>query len=81
MDGPRRSIYKGTWEAAASNWQNQMVDSLCSELNLEFLDLTETFLRDYTLHGKTFEFREDSHWNTYGHAVVAKAIFDYVNGE
>jgi hypothetical protein len=40
---------------------------------IAFVDLHAVFAADWALNRRRFEFDSDSHWNEYGHAVVARA--------
>ncbi len=75
MDGLRMEIYSGTYpESSNVSWINLMMSELCKKNGVEYVDLSETFARDYTTYRKKFEFPFDWHWNTYGHGVAASAL-------
>lgn len=55
----------------------QMRDSLMTRataLGYPVLDLSPVFAADFAVHHQPFEFPTDGHWNSYGHAIVARAI-------
>lgn len=43
-----------------------------------FIDLKESFMKDYEINNKKFNFNIDHHWNEKGHEVVFKAIKNYL---
>ncbi len=81
MDGPRYDIYAGQLEESSILWINKLFARICQENGVECLDLTEAFARDFQVHRRRFNWDWDAHWNDYGHAVVARAVLDYLRGE
>ena len=77
MDAPRQNIYNGDLNNAKTAWLNQMVDSICREHNLNFIDLTPSMEADFKQHEKRFESKYDNHWDYYGHQTVAGAVYNY----
>lgn len=79
MDAPRNAIYENRLQESKVRWMNEMVEVICAEIELEFLDLTAPMYNDYIKNHERFSFEMDGHWNEYGHRFVAKKVFDYLN--
>ena len=77
MDAPRQNIYNNDLAKSKTAWLNHMVDSICKEQSLPFIDLTSDMEQDFKKNGKKFESKYDNHWDYYGHQTVAKAVYDY----
>ena len=75
MDGVREAVYAGR---NAGDYEvgmlNRIAADLAHEQGLPFLDLQDAFKRDFTRHGKRFEFAYDWHWNEHANALVAREI-------
>jgi hypothetical protein len=81
MDGDRQSIYQGKeaptlYENGALSL-NRLAAVAAEKINIPFIDLHPIFARDYQLHQKKFDYPHDSHWNAYGHKIVAETIYKY----
>jgi hypothetical protein len=51
-----------------------------TELGFQVIDMEPVFRKAYALDHLAFEFRNDGHWNSYGHAVVAAAVRETLSG-
>jgi lysophospholipase L1-like esterase len=79
MDTVRAPIYEGLHPKTAKAFQyNTDLASVCSELTLYCLDLTDDFWSDFQKHKRRFNSVTDGHWNDYGHQVVANALERYL---
>ena len=57
---------------------NDMMGEVTKEVGVDFLDLRGVFEADYARNGRSFNFRNDYHWNEYAHELVAGAIHRHV---
>jgi DNA polymerase III epsilon subunit-like protein len=82
MDGERDGIYKSVDHVSAKPRSplrlNRMAKSVAEEYHIDFIDLQPVFQKDFTINRKSFDFSCDSHWNTYGHKVVANTIAGFI---
>jgi lysophospholipase L1-like esterase len=77
MDGNRELIYAGLDPAdSTASELNRLAERLAAAHGIPFLDLHEAFAADWSMHGRRFEFRHDTHWNEHGHALAADAVAD-----
>ena len=74
MDGVREAVYA---DRPASSYEvgmlNRIAADVARELGLPFLDLQETFERDWREHRQRFEYAYDWHWNARANRLVAEA--------
>jgi hypothetical protein len=82
MDGPRFDIYPNNLANSNVWWMHEILRDACRESRIEFLDLTEPFRRHFEKHRQNFENAQvgEAHWNKLGHEVVARALWDQLNG-
>ncbi len=78
MDGPRLDIYAGKLQSSNVLFLNKMVAHLAAKNNLDFIDLTNVFERDYEKNHREFNSEYDSHWNIYGHQIVADTVYHFI---
>jgi lysophospholipase L1-like esterase len=88
MDGDRvrqddqQSIYQGKFtEAGSYNGAlslNLLASGAAKKFGIPFIDLHLVFAKDFQLHHKRFEYHTDTHWNEYGHKVVAQTIYQFI---
>jgi lysophospholipase L1-like esterase len=88
MDGDRlsqygqQSIYQGKVNRESPSDSALSLNVLASEaakkFGLPFIDMHPIFAKDFQLHNKRFEYNENTHWNEYGHQVVAQAIYQFI---
>tara|TARA_B100001559_G_C16482204_1_gene614348 strand:+ start:96 stop:1166 length:1071 start_codon:yes stop_codon:yes gene_type:complete len=45
----------------------------------KIIDLKKSFDRNYKKNKKKFEFKKDGHWNSLGHSVVGKELYNFFN--
>ena len=74
MDAPRRDIYAKSTTKSSVRFLNTMFAMLCKKYGFEYLDLTESMVRDYDVNQIKFNSEIDAHWNDYGHQFVAEKI-------
>lgn len=77
FDAPREAIYNNTLNKSDVTWMNEMMQKICSQNNIEFIDLTPLMLKDYQCNKKKFNSEIDQHWNEYGHEFVANVLYEY----
>ncbi len=77
MDGVREAVYAGK---PASDYEvgrlNQIAAELTSALDVPFVDLQETFARDFARMGQKLEYSYDWHWNAHANRLVARATLE-----
>ncbi len=77
MDGVREAVYAGN---PASQYEvgrlNQIAAELTSALDVPFVDLQDTFARDYARTGQKLEYAYDWHWNAHANRLVARATME-----
>jgi lysophospholipase L1-like esterase len=88
MDGDRlrqddeQSIYQGKFTKEGSYngalSLNLLVSEAAKKYGIPFIDLHPVFAKDFQLHHKRFEYHTDTHWNEYGHKVVAQTIYQFI---
>lgn len=75
MDGVREATYD---RRPAKDYEvgrlNLIAADLTRELDLPFIDLQDSFDRDYASRRERFEFPFDWHWNVLGNRLVGEAI-------
>lgn len=72
LDADRVAIYQGRASALP---EMTMLARLGREAGIEVIDLAPVFADTYRIDRKRFDFgKADSHWNGYGHRIVAQAI-------
>lgn len=76
MNGDTQSIYNQNTSEEPNNILkfNVAMRQIVEKNGGRFIDLNETFLKDYQENHKKFEFKTDGHWNPYGHQVATKPI-------
>lgn len=78
MNAPLSDIHDNQLVSSNVIWINQMVAQLCEIHELECIDLTQAFARDYAQNKVAFNFPMDNHWNAHAHALAAKVLEDYL---
>ncbi|MGB0524181.1 MAG: SGNH/GDSL hydrolase family protein [Flammeovirgaceae bacterium] len=78
LDAPRHHIYQQTLQASEVNWIHHMMDSLCVQHQVDFIDLTPVMTQDYQKNRQKFNSDLDNHWNTYGHQLVAQTLYQHL---
>jgi hypothetical protein len=76
MNGDTHSIYNQMAGNEINNILklNVAMRQIVEKNEGKFINLHETFLKDYQENHKKFEFETDGHWNPYGHQVATKPI-------
>lgn len=57
---------------------NSWVAQSAKRNDLDFIDLTAHFAKDYQINQVPFSFRTDGHWNFYAHKLVAKVVGSFI---
>jgi len=78
MDAPRESIYNNTLDKSKTSWMNDMMKTMCTNYNIEYIDLTTFMEEDYRNNHIKFNSDLDAHWNEYGHKFVANILYNYL---
>ena len=68
----------GTYEQTEDARYRVMLD-LLDESGIDYIDLLPTFRKAVASGSQQLYFRQDGHWNAAGHALAARAIYDYMN--
>jgi hypothetical protein len=79
MDGPRNDIYAGSLSNSNVLFLNQMMAKHAAAHDLDFIDLSYVFQEDFRKNKKMFNSEYDSHWDSYGHQVVADTLYKYLS--
>lgn len=78
LDGIRPQLYAAAeLQAVQENYYAQMRQYLLQkalEQGFEVLDMEPIFSDHYARYGQRFEFPQDNHWNSLGHALFAEAV-------
>ena len=82
MDGHRKAIYRNAGKNKPYETRalalNAVAKRAAQRSGIPFIDLHPVFEDNFAKNQRKFEFPNDSHWNTYGHQVVADAIYRYI---
>jgi GDSL-like Lipase/Acylhydrolase family len=81
MDAPRFSIYDNTLDKSNVMWLNNLMDSICTHNNIEFIDLTTYMKEAYSKNHVKFNYDIDGHWNEYGHKFVTDVLYKYLRNK
>ncbi len=80
IDGVRPQLYKNEdmKEITNSFWYKIRKHFIheAQERGYEVIDMQKYFIQDYKINAKFFEFKTDSHWNSYAHELVSKKIVE-----
>ena len=79
MDAPRESIYNNTLDKSNTIWLNEILGTICTNNNIEFIDLTNDMKINYTEKKIKFNSDLDEHWNEYSHKFIADILYRYLN--
>ncbi len=80
IDGNRFGIYKGEYKIHENSIYhlNNYLKDITTKNNIKFIDLHNIFKRDYMKNQKKFDYECDSHWNPYGHEIVAEELYKLI---
>ncbi len=82
MDGVREAVYAGKPSSAYEvGMLNRIAEDVTRELGLPFLDLQDTFTRDWAQNRQRLEFTYDWHWNVHANHLVAKAALQLLTDD
>lgn len=82
MDGVREAVYAGKRQSDYEvGMLNMIAADITRELDLPFLDLQETFARDWQKNRQRLEFSYDWHWNAHANRLVAGAVVGLLSGD
>ena len=79
LDGLRGDIYENRLNKSRLLWIGEMMDELCNNYQIEYIDLTPEMEQEFINNNKKFDFKIDNHWNEYGHKFVANVLYEYLN--
>ena len=78
VDGDRESIYSNYSERdkgkISNRWFNTIILNLEDHQSIKLVNMHPIFLDDWQLNRKKFNSEYDSHWNEYGHSLIAKTL-------
>lgn len=79
IDAPRQYIYhhKNPRQARVYRF-NEIALTAANEMEIEMIDLTDSFVQDYKRNQQRFEFKIDGHWNPIGHRVVGQTLSKFL---
>ncbi|MEM9023805.1 MAG: hypothetical protein AAGB22_08680, partial [Bacteroidota bacterium] len=72
----RLALYAGTLAQSKQNYLGELLAEAAHANGCEFLDLRPVFEARYARDQRPFNTIYDSHWDAYGHRVVAEAILE-----
>jgi len=75
INAPRNVVYDNASASSHVLWMNDMIDTLCTRNDIEFVDLVPLMIDDYKINKKRFDYELDAHWNEYGHQFVSKVLY------
>ena len=79
IDTPRQYIYHHKNPRQAKVYRfNEISLELANEMEIEMIDLTDSFVQDYKRNQQRFEFKTDGHWNSRGHRVVGQTLSKFL---
>ena len=78
FDAPKQAIYNNSLHESKVLWMHEMMDTICSMNNIEFIDLTPLMEKDFQVNRRKFNSELDGHWNEYGHEFVASVLFAHL---
>jgi len=78
IDAPRSDIYKNNIHHSKVLWMNKLLENLCTNYNILFIDLTEPFYEKYKKDKIRFSSMSDYHWNEEGHKYAAEVLYKHL---
>jgi hypothetical protein len=79
MDFPRDDLYNGVLAKSPLLSWNRLVRDVSRTYHCNFLDLSVSFSKHYSINKARFDSPIDYHWNELGHKVTAEALAREVN--
>ena len=73
FDADRAGLYS-SGETPDRLRDSPMLERICRDYGIYFLDMTATFSNEYMAEGRKFNFEDNYHWNTYAVGIVASTI-------
>ena len=73
IDADRASLYS-TGKTPDRLRDSPMLERICRDYGIHFLDMTTTFSDEYMAEGRKFDFEDNYHWNAYAVGIVAQAV-------
>ncbi|MBC8184842.1 SGNH/GDSL hydrolase family protein [candidate division KSB1 bacterium] len=82
MDGYRNIIYQGIDSKAyydrGALQLNKIAHKFCTKYDIKFIDLHKVFESDYKRNKQMFNFKNDAHWNGYGHQIASETLYKMI---
>jgi lysophospholipase L1-like esterase len=75
MDARRQDIYHNKVKTSNIEWLHDLLERVCRENDVYYVDLTGPFADEHRSTGTRFESEWDYHWNEQGHRAAADALF------
>ncbi|MBI4058820.1 SGNH/GDSL hydrolase family protein [Candidatus Microgenomates bacterium] len=80
LDTDRQAIYGNQDLYKTENYRyRSAVKTAAKKFNINVIDLTEIFQKDWQVNHKRFDWSIDDHWNEYGHELVVNTINNWLN--
>ncbi len=77
VDADRNAMYD-TGEKPSRLPSSDILEQVCAEFGMAFVDMTDAFWTDYEAHGRLLNFPDNYHWNPYAVDLVARTVLDEV---
>jgi len=75
VDGLRTEIYSNRPpEKSELAWMNELIRENCISHHFECIDMSNVFNDDFKKNRNHFEFKDDWHWNEYGHMIAGDTL-------
>lgn len=81
FDAPRFAIYDNVLQRSEVLWLHVMMETICADHHVEYLDLTSFMEEDFRTKKMKFNSDLDGHWNEYGHKFVAGILYEYLKSQ
>jgi hypothetical protein len=78
FDAPKSAIYENNLRESKLLWMHEMMDTICSANDIEYIDLAPLMDNAYQANKTRFNSEIDGHWNEHGHEFVAGVLFAYL---
>lgn len=77
IDTDKEKVYESSY--AFKKFYVFETEKIAKQLGMNILNLKEVYEMDWKKNYNRFNFEFDEHWNEYGHDIIAKALFNFLN--